>query len=254
MMKLPLKNQPPHVRVVLSIVFSVMSPAVVMVLQQDFHQLNNDQRKAPELWKKWNIKFSLALHPLQFAITLRGLKLLKVGGRLVYSTCSLNPIEDEAVVMALVKRCKGAVRVVDVSDKYPKLRRAAGLYDWKVVDEKNNILHSMDEVAPEKKRFYRDTMWPSSQDECKQIGIEHAMRFLPHHQDTGGFFVCVLEKIAEIPLLDINEDEAPVEVPAIEVPTEETPATEETLAADEKEEVEEENGDLVGITEEQKYE
>lgn len=110
----------------------------------------------------------------------------------------------------------------------------------------------MDDVPQEKKRFYRDTMWPSTQEECKEIGIEHAMRFLPHHQDTGGFFVCVLEKIAEIPLLDINEDEAPVEVPAVEVPTEETPADE--TPADEKAEIEEENGDLVGITEEQKQE
>jgi 16S rRNA C967 or C1407 C5-methylase (RsmB/RsmF family) len=38
------------------------------------------------------------LHKLQLQIALRGLALLRVGGILVYSTCSLNPIEDEAVV------------------------------------------------------------------------------------------------------------------------------------------------------------
>ena len=38
------------------------------------------------------------------AIALRGLQLLRVGGRMVYSTCSLNPVEDEAVVAELIAK------------------------------------------------------------------------------------------------------------------------------------------------------
>lgn len=38
------------------------------------------------------------LHPLQVRITLHSAGLLAVGGRMVYSTCSFNPVEDEAVV------------------------------------------------------------------------------------------------------------------------------------------------------------
>ncbi|KAK7281844.1 hypothetical protein RIF29_10157 [Crotalaria pallida] len=35
---------------------------------------------------------------LQVLIAMQGLSLLKVEGRMVYSTCSMNPIENEAVV------------------------------------------------------------------------------------------------------------------------------------------------------------
>ena len=31
-----------------------------------------------------------------------GLSLLKVGGQMIYSTCSMNPVEDEAVVAEVV--------------------------------------------------------------------------------------------------------------------------------------------------------
>ena len=227
------------------------------------------------MWKKWNIKYSLALHPLQIAITLRGLKLLKVGGRLVYSTCSLNPIEDEAVVMALLRRCGGAVRIVDVRDRYPKLRRAAGLFHWEVVDGENTPFPRFDAIPAENRRLYRESMFPPSEEACRSAHLEWAMRFLPHHQDTGGFFVCVLEKTAEIPKLDREEDEENAdETPkenGDETPKEEgeksqgmeeekneTPKENETPQKEDEEEEEEANelmdGDLVGIVkDEQQY-
>ena len=156
---------------------------------------------------KWTLRAALTLHPLQLAITLQGLKLLKVGGRLVYSTCSFNPLEDEAVVMALIQRCKGAVRIVDVSDRYPKLRRTAGLTTWKVADMENNVYESFESIPEEGRKLYRETMFPPSEAVCREAHIERAMRFLPHHQNTGGFFVCVLEKVAEIPRAEKEEEE-----------------------------------------------
>ena len=74
--------------------------------------------KNPDIWPKWNLKNSHSLHVLQHRIGRRGLELLAVGGRLVYSTCSLNPVENEAVVARLVTEAGGAVRVVEVSNTY----------------------------------------------------------------------------------------------------------------------------------------
>jgi len=44
---------------------------------------------------------------LQLSIAQRSAQLLKIGGRMVYSTCAFNPVEDEAVVAQLLRESKG---------------------------------------------------------------------------------------------------------------------------------------------------
>ena len=44
---------------------------------------------------------------LQARILKKGVMQLEVGGRIVYSTCSLNPIEDEAVVANIIQEAEG---------------------------------------------------------------------------------------------------------------------------------------------------
>lgn len=83
-------------------------------------------------------------------IFLRGAQLTKVGGRIVYSTCSFNPVENEAVVAEVLRRAngkpswikiygyeahfslQGALVLKDVSDQLPELKRKPGLTSWKV--------------------------------------------------------------------------------------------------------------------------
>ena len=54
---------------------------------------------------------------------------------MVYSTCTFNPIEDEAVVSELLLRCGGAMELVDVSNELPQLRRLPGKAHWRVKDK-----------------------------------------------------------------------------------------------------------------------
>lgn len=73
----------------------------------------------------------MALTPRSAPLRGHGVARVQVGGRLVYSTCTFNPIEDEAVVAAVLLATKGAMRLLDVSADLPKLKRLPGLSTWK---------------------------------------------------------------------------------------------------------------------------
>ena len=69
---------------------------------------------------------------LQQSIARRCLELLQVGGLMAYSTCSLNPIEDEAIVAHMLRTYSGCLELVDVSAELPALKRSPGISKWKV--------------------------------------------------------------------------------------------------------------------------
>jgi 16S rRNA C967 or C1407 C5-methylase (RsmB/RsmF family) len=77
-------------------------------------------RKIPTKWESWNPRDSQSLHPLQLQILKRGIELLKVGGKITYSTCSLNPVENEAVVAAALLEYQGKIRLLE--QKIPGFR------------------------------------------------------------------------------------------------------------------------------------
>jgi multisite-specific tRNA:(cytosine-C5)-methyltransferase len=63
------------------------------------------------------------------------MQLLAPGGRIVYSTCSFNPAEDEAVIAAALNDQPGEFSIVDVSADFPELKRRPGLTSWKVATQ-----------------------------------------------------------------------------------------------------------------------
>uniref|UniRef100_A0A673A588 tRNA (cytosine(34)-C(5))-methyltransferase n=1 Tax=Sphaeramia orbicularis TaxID=375764 RepID=A0A673A588_9TELE len=167
-------------------------------------------RKNIDVWKKWTTSNSLHLHGLQLRIAVRGVEQLAVGGRMVYSTCSLNPIEDEAVIAALLEKSEGALELADSSADLPGLKWMPGVTSWKLMTKEGQWYSDWSEVHP-----------------CARSEHRNNFEILPHHQNTGGFFVAVLVKKAPIfpnhswGLLSFPSLSAPPPLPPASSPAEE---------------------------------
>ncbi len=115
-------------------------------------------------------KESRALAQRQTALLTSALQAVKLGGEVVYSTCTLLPAEDEGVVDAVLTRFKGAVKLVNVANKLPSL--APGIQ--RVGDQP--YLNDMRSVV----------------------------RLWPHRMQTAGFFACLLQKTDEFGLKEVD--------------------------------------------------
>ncbi|XP_013161475.1 PREDICTED: tRNA (cytosine(34)-C(5))-methyltransferase [Papilio xuthus] len=156
-------------------------------------------RKNPDIWLKWSTGNGNNLHGIQYRVLRRGCELLEVGGRLVYSTCSFNPIENEAVVHRLLQETGDSVKLVDVSDMLPGLKFHKGMTHWRPAS-KDMVFYDKYEDVPEKwQTVVRPQMFPPKTEDLSKYDLEKCIRILPHHQDTGGFFVAVFEKTGLLP-------------------------------------------------------
>ena len=149
-------------------------------------------RKNPAIWMTWANQSAIALHPLQTRILYRGLQMLGVGGRLVYSTCSMNPLENEAVVAEALRMTGEAVQVIDVSKDLSELIRRPGMQSWKIFDGNGE---EMERDAIERVGKITTSMFPPTEEEdAIKAQLARCIRVYPHLQDTGGFFITVIEK------------------------------------------------------------
>lgn len=98
----------------------------------------------------------------------------KVGGRIVYSTCTLTPEENEDVVISLLRKFSGQVEVID-----PRIESGK----WKVT---NAIFETAiaDSLTVQKNHF-----------QLSAFNLP-LLRLWPHTFDTEGFFCAVLRKVA----------------------------------------------------------
>lgn len=154
-------------------------------------------RKNRDVWWQWTPKEGRKMFTMQVAIASRGAALLVPGGELIYSTCSVDPIENEAVVAELLRRHPFLeVEAVEV----PGLKLHRGLNRWPLLNEDGTLC---DEDDAEELAFFSDHHRSPVSRLIRGIGEDENERRIADallrcgrlwHEDhnTGGFFVAKL--------------------------------------------------------------
>ena len=153
-------------------------------------------RKNRELWRAWTPKVGRSLFKLQSDIANRAAQLLRPGGKMVYSTCSLDPIENEAVVCEILQRCPWLELVhIDTEKLFPSLICHRGIDNWPILDENAEIVEWNGSIP--KLPGLSEQMLNPLQRGIKAPDLAKTIRVHQHDNDTGGFFVALFEHIAE---------------------------------------------------------
>ncbi|WP_295442846.1 RsmB/NOP family class I SAM-dependent RNA methyltransferase [uncultured Thiodictyon sp.] len=117
-------------------------------------------RRTPSLVERLDPGSQTRLPPRQRALLRKAVQRLKPGGRLVYSTCTFAPEENECTVADILAEYPEQLRLVPIA--VPGLVGSPGLTHWDGRD------------------------LPTELAGC--------LRIWPHHNDSGGFFIAVLDK------------------------------------------------------------
>jgi len=163
-------------------------------------------RKARSLLESWNPRAGLSHHETQLTILRRSIEMLAPGGILAYSTCSLNPVECEAVVAAALAQIGGVVEIIPI--EVPGLSLASGLTSWLVPSPKADgvTYASWTDVPDEEKNVGRvcRSMFPpctysASLEDAEAISnqLTRCGRLLPVHDDGGCFFLALFHRVGE---------------------------------------------------------
>ncbi len=67
----------------------------------------------PRAIAAWSVNRTKTLQSLQFAMLASALEAVRVGGHILYSTCSINPHENQDIVNRLERKRSGRYRIID---------------------------------------------------------------------------------------------------------------------------------------------
>lgn len=117
-------------------------------------------RKSPKTFQMWNPNMIKKIAKTQRQLAAAALKLLKVGGVMIYSTCTLAPEEDEMIVNFLLKNFDVEIEALSLPLKFRN-----GICEWNGEDLDKNV--------------------------------EKCLRLYPQDNNTDGFFVAKIRKLSD---------------------------------------------------------
>lgn len=170
-------------------------------------------RKDKHILPMWTPSTGNELHTLQVKILKRATELVKVGGVVCFSTCSLNPVEDEAVVTAALQMNSGNGRKFEL-EEWPKsllpgFVHRPGIGEWRVgfYDHNNTeedgesddfgsitFCANKEEASQSGHGDAEATLWPPK-DGIEKLRLNRCVRLLPQDNNTGGFFLSLIKRL-----------------------------------------------------------
>eukprot|EP00796_Vickermania_ingenoplastis_P011105 gene11105-7731_t len=155
-------------------------------------------------WRLWHPLRGIEFYHQQVALLRQAIVRTKPGGYVLYTTCSFNPIENEAVVATVLREYRGAVRLAPLRHLPGPgaLRLTRALATWRVPSQDGGFLSSHAEAVRRGEADMCADLFPggatdSAADDVAASLPRHARRLMPHlNAGAEGFFYALLEVVS----------------------------------------------------------
>ena len=135
-------------------------------------------RKSPKTFQMWNINMIRKIAKTQRKLAVAAFGLLKVGGVMIYSTCTLAPEENEMIVNYLLENFDCEVEGLSLPLKFRE-----GVCEWE-----GSVARSRDDGQQTVDGRKKIIMNPQ---------VKRCLRLYPQDNDSDGFFVARIRKLGE---------------------------------------------------------
>ena len=168
-------------------------------------------RKNKVVRKKWKLEYGLESHFTQIKILDNAIRQCKNDGFIIYSTCSINPLENEAVVCHIMEKYKDEIEIINCGKKLREMgiKFREGLVKWKVcIDIENNKCkweEKYQNIKDNKSGLIRESMFHDIYTYKNNhpgplfsftdpLNLRNCIRIYSHDNNSDCFFIAVIHK------------------------------------------------------------